>query len=135
MDTATARFNSTSVESGKTSCHEDVVPPRAVLVVQQYRLTPRPDARPRSRRLELHERDEAVNLRFLRHQSGQDAAKAKRLLQELGPHPRVARRRRIALVEDEVDRLENRSESLRQLVAGRHLEWHVRRGKRLLGAH
>ncbi len=58
----------------------------------------------RPRRLDLHQRDEAVHLRLRRGELGQDAAEAQRVLAQRGPHPVVAGGRRVALVEDEVDR-------------------------------
>ena len=78
-------------------------PSAAILVQQQDRLAARPDPRPRPRRLDLHQRDQAVHLRLSRRQPGQDAAEPQRILAERRPHPVVAGRRRVALVEDQVD--------------------------------
>ena len=93
-----------------------------------------PDARARARRLDLHQRDEAVHLRLLRRELGQDAAEAQRVLAERRPHPVVAGGRRVALVEDEVDDLEHRRQPRGELVAARHLERDLRLGQRPLGA-
>ena len=90
---------------------EQLIPARAVLIEQQDRLARRADPRARARRLDLHQRDEAVDLRLLRGELGQDAAEAQRVLAERGPHPVVAGGRRVALVEDEVDDLEHRRQA------------------------
>ena len=70
-------------------------------------------ARRSARRLDLHQRDEPVHLRLRGHQPGEHAAQAQRLLAQRGPHPVVARRRRVALVEDQVDHLQHRRQARR----------------------
>ena len=89
----------------------------------------------RARGLDLHQRHEAVHLRLVGREPREDAAEPKRLLEQRGPHPVVARRRGVALVEDEVDHLEHRGQPRAQLVARRQLEGHPRRGERALRAH
>ncbi len=74
---------------------------------------PTDHAGPRARRLDLHQCDEAVNFGFLGSESGQDTAETQRILAERGSHPVVACRRRVALVEDEVDDLEHRRQTCR----------------------
>ena len=54
--------------------------------------------------------------------------------QSCGPHPVVARGRRVALVEHEVDHLEHRREPRGALGAARDLERNARLGQRALGA-
>ena len=95
----------------------------------------RPDARRSTRRLDLHQRDEPVDLGLLRDELGEDAAEAERVLAEGGPHPVVAGGRRVALVEDQVDDLEHRREPRGERVAARDLEGHARLGERPLGPH
>ena len=95
------------------------VPARAVLVEQQDGLAVGPDARPRPRGLQLHQRDEPVHLGLARRQLGEDAAEAQRLLAQRRPHPVVARGRRVALVEDQVDDLEHRGSRSGSSVAAR----------------
>ena len=56
---------------------------------------------------------QAVHLGLVRHQPCQHPPEAQRFLAQLRPHPVVAGRRRVALVEDEVDDLEHRSEARR----------------------
>ncbi len=53
---------------------------------------------------------------------GEDAAEPQRVLAQLGAHPVVAGRGRVALVEDQVDDLEDGREPRRERVAARHLE-------------
>ena len=92
-----------------------------------------PDARPRARRLDLHQRDEAVDLRLLRSELGQDAPEPQRVLAERGPHPVVAGGRRVALVEDEVDDLEHRRQAGGELGSARDLEGDALLGEGPLG--
>ena len=94
-----------------------------------------PDPRARARGLDLHQRDEAVDLGLPRRQLGQDAAEAQRVLAQRRPHPVVAGGGRVALVEDQVDDLEHRGQAGRELVAARNLEGHPRLGQRPLGPH
>src|SRR5947207_432775 len=83
---------------------------RPVLFEQQYRFPGRADPRPGARCVQLHQRDEAVYLRLGGEQLGEDAAEPERLLDQLGPDPVVAGGCRVALVEDEVDRLQHGGE-------------------------
>jgi hypothetical protein len=75
-----------------------------------------------------------VHLRLRRREPGKDAAEPKCLVCELRPHPVVAGRRGIALVEDEVDDRKHRGEAGGERFAARHLERYARLGKRPLGA-
>ena len=64
---------------------------------------------------------------------GQDAAETQRILAERGPHPVVAGRRRVALVEDEVDDFEHRRETGGKLGPAGDLEGDVLLGEGPLG--
>jgi hypothetical protein len=64
-----------------------------------------------ARRLDLHERDEAVHFGLVRREFGEDAAQAQRILAQRRPHHVIAGRRGIPLVEDEVDDFEHRREA------------------------
>src|SRR2546428_8790771 len=123
-----------ALERGQTAAHEQVIPARAVLIEEQDRLSRRADPRTRARGLDLHERDQAVDLGLLRHELGENAAETQRLVAESGPHPVLARGRRVAFVEDEVDDLEHRRETRGKLVLARYLERDSRLGERALGA-
>ena len=76
--------------------------------------------------MQLHQGDKAVYLRLRREQLGEDAAQPERLLDQLGPDPVIAGGRRVALVENEVDRLQHGSETASELVALGDLEGHAR---------
>ena len=89
-----------------------------------------------ARRLELHQRDEAVHLRLVGHQPGEDPSQPQRLLAQLRAHPVVAARGRVALVEDEVDDLEDRRRAARAARRRRGTSKRTRGlGERALGAH
>ena len=62
---------------------------------------------PQARRLDLHQRDQAVHLGLVRHQLGQDAPEPEGILAQCGTHPVLASGRRVAFVEHEVDDLED----------------------------
>ena len=94
----------------ETAADQQLIPQRPVLIQEQDRLSRRADARPRARRLDLHQRDEPVHFRFVRHQLGQDAPEPQRFIAERRPHPVVARGRRIAFVEDQVDDVDDRGQ-------------------------
>ena len=79
----------------------------AVLIVQQDRLSRRADARPRARRLDFHQRDQAVDFRLLRREFGQDTAETERFFTKRGAHPVVTGGRRVTLVEDEINHREH----------------------------
>src|SRR6266446_10630455 len=67
-----------ALERGETAAHEQVIPARAVLIEQEDRLARRADPRERARRLDLHQRDEAVDLGLIRNELGHDAAETQR---------------------------------------------------------
>ncbi len=114
---------------------QQAVPFAAILFEQQDRLTRWADARPHPRRLDFHERHEAMDLALAGHQRGEHASEAQRVLGELGAQHVVAHRGRIAFVEDEVDGLEDRRETPPALRARRDLKRNARLRKRPLRAH
>ena len=122
------------LECGETTANEELVPERAILIEQQDGLARRTDAGLRPRGLDFHQRDQAVDLGLLRSQPGQDASQAQRVFAERGPHPVFARRRGVALIEDEVDDLEHRRQTRGALGAARNLEGNALLGERPLGA-
>ena len=67
----------------------------------------RAGACPQPGSLKLHQRDETMNLRFLRREFGQHPSEPLRLVAEARPHPGVAGGRRVAFVEDEIDDFEH----------------------------
>src|SRR4051794_10633959 len=74
----------------EASTDEEVVPSRAVLVEQEDGLSRRAGPGPRARGLDLHEREEPVDLRLVRDEPGQDSPEPERVLGERGPQPVVA---------------------------------------------
>jgi hypothetical protein len=87
-------------ERGESAADEQLIPPRAVLVEQQDRLARRADTRAQTRRLNLHQGHESVNLRLCGGELREDAAEAQPLLAERGSDPVFARRRGVSLVEN-----------------------------------
>src|SRR5207245_6640392 len=124
-----------ALQRRETTADEQVIPPPAVLIEQQDRLPRRADPRGRARRLELHQRDEAVYFWLQWRELGQDPSQPERVLAQRGAHPVVARRCRVALVEDEVNHLEDRGETGGELGSPGHLEGHAGRRQRPLGPH
>ena len=120
---------------GKATADEELVPARPVLIEQQHGLARRPGARPEPRHLDLHERDEPVHFGLFARELGEDAAETQRLLAELGPHPVVAGRRCVALIEDEVDDRQHRGETRFELRSARHFERHALIAQRPLGTN
>ncbi len=93
-----------------------------------------PRAGARAGGLDLHERDEAVDLGLGRDELCQHAAEAERVLAERGAHPVLAGGRGVAFVEDEVDDLEDGGEARGELGPAGHFEGDARLGERALGA-
>ena len=90
------------------------VPARPVLVVEQDELPVRPDPRLPASVVEEHQRQQAHDLGLVGEQRPHDPRQADRLARELAAHERVARGRGVALVEDQVEDLEDAVEPLRQ---------------------
>src|SRR5258708_20139548 len=67
-----------------------------------------------------------MDLRLLRSEFGEDAAKAERALTEGRAHPVVTRGGRVALVEDEVDDLEHRRQTGGKIGTAGNLERNAR---------
>src|SRR5947207_2042293 len=66
-----------SGQCGEAATDMERIPAAAVLIEQEDDLSGRSDSRARPRRLNLHQRDEAVNLGLVWRESGQDSAKTK----------------------------------------------------------
>src|SRR4029453_5534534 len=95
------------------------IPPGAVLVLEQDEITVRVDARLPPRVVEQHQGEEPDRLRLVREQRDDDAGQPDRLRTQLTPDERIARGRRIALVVDEIEHLQNAVETVRQEVSRR----------------
>ena len=126
---------SAAFERRETAPDEELIPERAVLIEEQDGLSRRANSRPRTRRLDLHERHQAVDLRLLRRELGQDPPEPERFFAQRRSHPVVARRRRVAFVEDEVHDLEHRGQTGGELLSGGDLKRDVCVGEGPLGPH
>src|SRR5438034_50272 len=113
---------------------EKWVPAGTVLIEQENDLPRRTDSRARAGCLDLHQGDEAVDLRLLWREPGQDSAETERVVTQPRTHPVIARGRRVALVEDEVDDLKHRPQACVELGARGHLERNAGLGECPLGA-
>ena len=76
-----------AIEGREAPANQHAIPARAVLVEQQDGLSGRPYAGRRARRLDLHQRDEPVDFRFIGDEPGQHASEAERVLAERRPEP------------------------------------------------
>jgi hypothetical protein len=75
-----------------------------------------------------------MHLRLVRRQLGEHATEAAARPRRAQGASSRRRSSRVALVEHEVDDLEDRRQPFLERLAARHLERHVRVGERLLGA-
>ncbi len=76
-----------------------------------------------------------MNLRFVRHQFGDDTAQAQRVLAKRRANQILACRGAIPLVKDQVEDFKYRREAHRAIGTVRHFEWHARRSERALCAN
>ena len=79
------------------------VPAAAVLVLEEHELAVRPGPRVAPRVVQEHQREQAERLGLVGHELGEDARQPDRLGRELAPDERLAGRRAVALVEDQVE--------------------------------
>jgi hypothetical protein len=70
-----------------------------------------------------------VDLWLVRRQLGEDSAQAERFLAQGRAHPIVARRRRVALVENQIDHFEHRRQPRLPIRPRRDLERNTRLGE------
>ena len=105
------------VEHGATLLDPLGVPQRAILVVEQHELARGVEPRSPARVVQQHQREQAEHLGLVGHQHREHLAEPDRLVAQLG-----ARRRPVALVEDQVDDGQHRPEPLGQQVVGRDAE-------------
>ncbi len=123
------------LERSQTVPDEHVVPASAVLVEKQDGLSGGADAGTSSRRLDLHEGNEAVDLGLVRQELGQDPTEAKSLLAQRGAHPVLSGRGRVTLVEHEIEHLEDRRHTGGPVGPLRDLEGHPGVGEAPFGSH
>ena len=104
----------------------------AFLLGQGHQRAVRRGARGETRRLELHECEQAPDLGLVRRQAGEDAAQPLRLGAQRRADQVIAPGSSVALIEDQVDDLEHRDEAGRPLRAAWHLERQPRLAERPL---
>src|SRR5262249_5183076 len=109
-------------EGGEAAADEEAVPARAVLVEEEDGFTGGGDAGGEAGGPGSPEGDEAVDFGLGGGEFGEDAAEAEGVLAEGGSGPVVACGGGVALVEDEVDDLEDGGEAGVELVAVGELE-------------
>ena len=106
-----------AIEHPATLLDPSAVPQRAVLVLEEHERAVCVDPSLPPRVVQQHQREQPVRFRLVRHQHREDLPEPDRLLAEL-----AARRRPVALVEDQVDDGQNRPQPLRQQVVRRDAE-------------
>ena len=99
-----------------------VIPPATVLLFEHGELTGVVESRISSRIVQQHQCEECRRLRgpLGRHQLSHESREPDRLGAEIGPHQLLAARRRVALVEDQVDHRQHRLEPARHVAGVRH---------------
>ena len=85
--------------------------------------------------MQQHQREQPEHLGLVGHQRRQHAGEADRLPAQVAAHELVRAGRRVALVEDQVERRQHGAQPVRQLVVGRHHVRDVRGLDLALGPH
>src|SRR5579872_6205092 len=75
------------VEGGETAPDEQLIPKRAILIEEKNRLSRWPRARAGTRRLNFHQRDQTMDLRFARRKLRQHPSQTQRIFAKRGTHP------------------------------------------------
>src|ERR1700736_4160002 len=100
-----------TLQRSEAAGDQQLIPSRTVLIEQQNRLSCEAHAGGGAGSLNLHERDEPVNLWFSGSQLRENSAETKRFLAQRGAHQVIAGSCGVALVEDEVDDFEHRRQA------------------------
>src|SRR5262249_7295754 len=122
-----------AIERGEPSANQELVPPGAILIEQQNGLSRGTDPSPGTRRLELHQRDETVNLWFSWGELGENSAQAERIFAEPRPHPVISCGGGVTLVENQVDHLEDGGKTGAEICRTRNFERDMSVRERPLG--
>ena len=123
-----------TLERGEAATDENLVPKRAVLIEKQNGFSRGTDSSASSRSLNLHQRDQAVDLWLVRNKSCKNSAQAQRIFAQRGAHPVLTSGSGIAFVEDEVDHFENGRQTRGEIRPAGNLKGNARLGQRTLGA-
>src|SRR5581483_7046675 len=119
----------------QTAANEQLVPQSPILLEQENRFPGWANAGLRARCLYLHESDQPVDFRLLRHKLSQNSAQAEGFLAERGTHPVIASSGCVAFIKDQIDDGEYGREAGRTVAAAWQLERNLFLGQRALGAH
>src|SRR6266851_2885140 len=123
-----------AMERGHSSLDLCVVPQRTVLFRQENGFSGWSATRCGTRRLQLHQRQESVDLRLLGKELREHASQAECIVAECCPHPLVPGGCGVSLVEDQIDDGQHRLKPLSQLVTTRSLKGNMSLGQCLLGS-
>ncbi len=121
-------------ERSEAAADQQLVPACTILLCDRNEGAVRCLARGEAGRLNLHQGEQAENFGLRRREAGEDASEPLRLRAQCGTRQFLARGRRIALIEDEINDLEHRGEPRRALGPARHLEGNAGVADRILGA-
>ena len=102
-----------------------LVPERSILLVERDDLAVRSRSRGAPRVGEEHEREEAAHLAAVREELVRRAREADRFTREIHALVRLPRARGVALVEDEIEHVEDGAEARVSLLGRRHHEAHA----------
>jgi hypothetical protein len=97
-----------ALESCQPTLDEQAIPASPVLIEEQDGLSRLANPRLETRSLNLHQRNQAVDLRFIWKELSQDAAESERILAQRQTHPIVSGGGGVAFIEYQVDHLEYR---------------------------
>lgn len=123
-----------AVECGESAADEEAVPSGAVLVEQEDGFAVGAGAGAGAGGLQFQEGDEAVDFGFGGGEFGDHAAESEGFGAQVGADPLLARRGRVALVEDQVDDFEDRGQAGCEVGGGGDFEAHVFAGEGFLRA-
>jgi len=123
-----------AMKRGHSSLDLNVVPQRPVLLKQEDGFAIFPFAGRGARRLQFHQREETVYLRFTGEKLHEDSPEPQRVVAKFFPHPLVSRGCGVAFVEDEVDDGENGLKAAAQILCPREFEGNMGFREGLFGA-
>ena len=119
----------------ESSADEQLIPQSPILLQQENRLSrwAYPCRRPGG--LQLHQRDQAVDLGRRRVDLGQNPAQAQRVLAQRWTHPIPSGGRRVAFIEDEIDYFQYRRQPRCAFRGPRNFKGHAGFAQCPLGAY
>src|SRR5277367_5456497 len=115
--------------------NQQLIPIRTILLQQQNRRARFVHARSETRSLYLHQRHQPMHFRLLRRQLRQNPPQSQRIFAQRRPQPVVTRRRRVALIKNQINHRQHRRKPRCQLLPSRHLKRHALFSKSPLRPH